>query len=92
MLACSLRDRRISRREYLVQKRAFLAGWAAWHVIEVTHDVLAPAARLIEKHGPRGFDAVHLSSALWIGNPTFACFDPRLRTAASAEHLAVVPK
>jgi len=91
VLARSMRERRISPREYQVAKKAFLADWPAWHVIEVTQTVLAPAARLIERHGIRGFDAMHLSSALWVGNPAFACFDARLRKAAAAEGLAVVP-
>jgi uncharacterized protein len=91
VLARSMRERRISPREYHVTKKAFLADWPAWHVIEVTQTVLAPAAGLIERHAIRGFDAVHLSSALWVGNPTFACFDARLRKAAVAEGLVVVP-
>jgi predicted nucleic acid-binding protein len=91
VLARSLRERRISRRDYLIQKRAFLADWPGWHVIGTAQAVLGPAARLIERHGLRGFDAVHLCSALWVGDPVFACFDSRLREAASAEGLPTAP-
>jgi hypothetical protein len=53
--------------------------------------VLAPAEKLIETHGLRGFDAVHLCAALWIGKPLFACFDARLRAAAQSAGLTPVP-
>jgi len=59
-------------------------------VVELTAEVLLKAARLIERHGLRALDAIHLCSALWIGEPAFACFDDRLRNAAAAEGLAVV--
>ena len=61
------------------------------HVVEVNREVLSPAEGFIEQHGLRGFDAVHLCCAIWIGKPVFACFDQRLREAARAEGLRVVP-
>lgn len=57
------------------------------HVVELTRAVVAPSARLIARHGLRGYDAVQLCSALWTGRPWFSCFDLRLRVAARAEGL-----
>lgn len=91
-LARVLRESRISRRTYRRKRIQFESGWAALHVVELSSEVLAPAAGLIEKHGLRGFDAVHLCSALWLDGPDFACFDRRLRSAARAEGLTPVPR
>ena len=90
-LARALREKRIARANYNRQMRAFQSDWNAVHVIELTPAVLARAPELIERHRLRGFDAIHLCSALWIGAPDFACFDTRLRDAAAAEGLTVLP-
>lgn len=91
LLARCFRERRISRGDYQRQRRTFLRDWNVLHVVELTSSSLAPAARIIERHALRGFDAVHLCSALSLGTPGFACFDSRLRKAAEAEGLDVVP-
>ena len=90
VLARCLRADRLSPAAYRVQKKAFLDDWTGMFVVELTAEVLSEAARLIERHGLRALDAIHLCSALWIGEPAFACFDDRLRNAAAAEGLAVV--
>ncbi len=87
VLARCQRDRRISPASYKTQKKAFLADWETFHIVELTAAVLSDAARQIERHALRGFAAIHLCSALWIGRPLFACFDDRLRDAAVAEGL-----
>ena len=81
----------------LCEKKAFLHDWDAMIVVELTPKVLSEAARLIESHGLRGLDAIHhldaihLCSAFWVGQPAFACFDDRLRNAATAEGLPLAP-
>ncbi len=90
-LARYWRDRRISHAQYRVQQLAFASDWSMLHATALTLAVLAPAGRLIELHALRAYDAVQLCSALWLGRPTFACFDDRLRRAAGAEGLAVAP-
>jgi len=92
MLLRSLREGRITHPVYRRQKRAFLADWETWHVVGLSQPLLAPVERLIERYGLRGFDAIHLCTALSIGRPEFACFDERLRAAAGAEGLPVVPE
>ncbi|HYL38084.1 MAG TPA: type II toxin-antitoxin system VapC family toxin [Bryobacteraceae bacterium] len=84
-----LRDRRISQASYKLQKKTLLADWNALHVVEATEAILSHAGPLIERHSLRGFDAIHLCSALWLGQPLFACFDDRLRNAAAAEGLSL---
>ncbi len=91
VLVRCLRARRLSSAAYKLQKKAFLDDWSALLVVEPTAEVLSDAASLIERHGLRGLDAIHLCSALWIGQPSFVCFDDRLRSAAEAEGLALTP-
>jgi predicted nucleic acid-binding protein len=63
-------------------------------VVELSLKVAKRAGELAEGRALRGFDAIHLASALEMGvltgsTPSFWCFDDRLRKAASAEGLAV---
>jgi predicted nucleic acid-binding protein len=82
---------RVSYAEVLSMRVSFLDDWNAMIVVELTAEVLLEAGRVIETHGLRGLDAIHLCSALWIGQPAFACFDDRLRGAAAAEGLTLAP-
>ena len=92
MLRRSVRERRLSTVRYQEQRRFFLADWKVLHVVSLTAAVLGPAEDLIERHGLRGYDAVQLCSALWIGRPVFGCFDQQLRRAAEGEGLRVAPE
>ena len=52
------------------------------------------AGDLAERRALRGFDAIHLASALEVEEltsavPSFCCFDDRLREAAAAEGLPI---
>jgi uncharacterized protein len=88
VLARCRRDNRISPAAYRSQKKAFLADWESLQIVELTAAVLSDADRHIERHALRGYDAIQLCSALWIGKPSFACFDHRLLNAALLEGLA----
>ena len=90
-LARAKRESRLSAAGYQALKRSFLRDWNGINIVDLASAVLAPAAALIERHALRGYDAVRLCSALWLGQPRVACFDLRLRHAAAAEGLAVVP-
>ena len=62
--------------------------------VELAHSVARRAGELAERHALRGFDAIHLASALELGHllgegPTFLAFDERLVRAAAAEELRV---
>ena len=91
VLSRSHREGRISARVYAGKKSDFLSDWTVLQVVELTEQVLERAADLIERHRPRGADAVHLRSALWLDLPDFAGFDARLSAGAEAEGLRIVP-
>jgi len=60
--------------------------WAEFNVVDVSEPLVRRAGNLAERHGLRGYDAVHLAAALELtragGEVTFGCFDERLRAAA----------
>lgn len=63
-------------------------------IVELSAKVAKRAGELAERRGLRGFDAIHLASALEVEDltgetPRFFCFDGPLRDAAAAEGLAV---
>jgi len=64
--------------------------------IELVPAVVRTAGDLAEVYGLRGFDSIHLASALWLKERSstplqFAVFDQRLRAGAGQAGLAVVP-
>jgi uncharacterized protein len=67
--------------------------WAAVRPVELTAAVERHAGRLASHHALRGADAVHLASALAIGEPglIMAVWDRRLHTGAIAAGLGVAP-
>jgi uncharacterized protein len=83
------RESRITRPAYRQQRARFESDWGALQIVEVTREVLRPCPLLVERYLLRGFDAIHLCSALWMERADFACFDERLRTAARGEGLAL---
>ena len=72
----------------------FKEDWEKYFVVEVSENVARLGGRLVEKHPLRGFDAIHLASALLLKERAnlevfFSCFDKRLKTAARAEGLII---
>lgn len=67
--------------------------WAAVRPVEFTAAVEQHAGRLAGKHALRGADAVHLASALAIGEPglVVAVWDRRLHAGMRAAGTAVAP-
>jgi uncharacterized protein len=70
----------------------FQMDWNGFIRVEVTDDLNEYIDNLVQKHFLRGFDAIHLASALVINekfsrNFFFACFDQRLNQAARSEGL-----
>jgi predicted nucleic acid-binding protein len=62
-------------------------------VIGIDDALACAAGDLAEKHGLRGYDAVHLASAIAIGDPdlVMATWDRDLGAAALGSGFAVVP-
>jgi predicted nucleic acid-binding protein len=90
-----LRERSLSKAQHDLACRQFERDWQGYLRVDLHDDVLLLARDLIRRHPLRGFDAVHLASALslarWLGEEiTFAAADDRLLHAARAEGLAVL--
>ncbi len=77
--------------------RLFHADWDDLAVLAVEPSTVEAAAALVREHDLRGFDAIHLATALgWqrqIGSPvTMATFDRRLWHSAQAAGLDAWPE
>lgn len=84
--------------ETLIRKTtgSFQQDWVTFIRVEVNDELKAYIDRVIERHPLRGFDAIHLASAIVIHESIsddflFACFDKRLARAAQSEGLEVFP-
>lgn len=65
-------------------------------IVELNESVARRAGELAERHALRGFDAIHLASALELGlltgsPPVFIAFDERQALAAAAEGIPGSP-
>ena len=88
--AGELREGELLQEEYSQIVEGFKEDWEKYFVVEVSENVARLGGRLVEKHPLRGFDAIHLASALLLKERAnlevfFSCFDKRLKTAARAE-------
>ena len=68
--------------------------WDRYALVELTAAVVRSAGELAEQHSLRGFDAIHLASALWLksahtGDLAFAAFDRTLTAGAKAAGLTI---
>jgi predicted nucleic acid-binding protein len=75
---------------------AFLKDWKSFIIVAVNEELNSSLRPLVLRHPLRGFDAIHLASALIlhkaaVGALRFACFDDRLLAAARAERLETMP-
>jgi len=82
----------LSERQYASTCRQFEHEWRAWIHIGLDDDVLGLARDLIRRHPLRGFDAIHLASALAFKTMldeelTVAAADAGLLNAARGERL-----
>jgi hypothetical protein len=73
---------------------AFESEWSAYDQILVDRETSAGIRRIVLRHALRGFDAIHLSAALWlrdqIGTVEFWVSDDHLIAAARKERFDVV--
>lgn len=88
-LAAAVRAARLTARQHTAAKSELELLIADLHIVEVAGDVVADAAELAETEGLRGYDAVHLASALMIGAAVFASADRPLCDAAARNGLHV---
>jgi predicted nucleic acid-binding protein len=92
-LAASGRNHDLDEDELAAANQSWEEYRAATRPVELTAAVERHAGQLASLHSLRGADAVHLASALAIGDPelVFAAWDQRLHAGARAVHLRVAP-
>jgi predicted nucleic acid-binding protein len=93
-LAAAVRQGRHTSEEHLIAVREFDTRWSNMTRVGIDDGLVLLAGDLVERHPLRGFDALHLASALTLEREssetvTFSAFDDRLLEAAAAEGLAL---
>ena len=81
-----------TRSEYKKIVSSLEADWKHLMALNVTKELVFSAGNLAEKHELRGFDAIHLASAIVLqqeisGSVLFSCSDRRLQLASQKEGL-----
>lgn len=85
----------LSDREYAETVAAFKRDFSSYILVPVNQSLNYSIEGLLSRHSLRGFDAIHLASAVIFAGlknngVRFACFDRTLNRAAAEEGLAVV--
>jgi predicted nucleic acid-binding protein len=88
------REKRTSAKRHRARVAQLDRDWDSYALVELTAAVARRAGALAEEHGLRGFDAIHLASALWLqsahsGDMQFSGFDERLDGAVRSAGLTV---
>lgn len=88
------RERGMTPVDYRTVIQDFDRDWESYFTVDVSEALVRMAGQLAEKHALRGYDAIHLASAVTIRQHgdqrvTFSCFDTRLRHAARREGLSI---
>lgn len=88
------RETRFSPSAYRQVLEAFLEDWARYVVVEVTDRLVRQAGELAAHRALRGYDALHLASALSLreqvaSKVSFLAFDQALVQAARRENLHI---
>ena len=89
------RERDVSVRDYRDLLQDFDHDWESYFIVDVSDVLIKLAGRLADKHALRGYDAVHLASAVTVRRQgdrpvSFSCFDARLSRAARREGLKTI--
>lgn len=90
------RDARLSAQAYRHVVEAFVEDWPRYITVEVTDRLVKDAGELAARRALRGYDALHLASALILrrqmsSGVTFLAFDRELMVAAKREALRIHP-
>ena len=92
-LARARRAQRLTETSHRAVVAAFEDLWTGFAAVEVTDPLVRQAGDLAEQHALRGFDAIHLASALVLQRQSshsvsFSAWDETLMRAALVEGLA----
>ncbi len=88
-LAAAARGQRLSTAQLNVAKTELAAFVDDLHLVEVTAEIIASAAQLAEAESLRGYDAVHLAAALFVGAAVLTSADRALCEAAGRQGLHI---
>jgi uncharacterized protein len=88
------RERGVGPKDYRNIVQNLDNDWESYFVVDISDTLVKMAGQLAEKHALRGYDAIHLASALTLRREgdqpvAFSCFDGRLSVAAHREGLKV---
>jgi predicted nucleic acid-binding protein len=94
-LARRRREGDLSEKDYTDACRQFEGDWRAYVRVDLRDEVLVLARDLIRRHPLRGYDSVHLASAIALSKGleekvTFLAADVRLLRAARSEKLRAI--
>jgi predicted nucleic acid-binding protein len=86
------RERAVTPRDYHTIVQDFADDWETFFIVDVSEALTKRAAQLAERFALRGYDAIHLASAVIVGEQgaqavRFACFDEKLSRAARRQGL-----
>lgn len=89
------RERAVTPRDYRTMVQDFDDDWDSFFVVDVSPTLIKRAGQLAETFALRGYDAVHLASAVIVSEEgdqavMFACFDDKLARAARRQGLTVL--
>ena len=92
-LAAACRSHDLSEEDLDTAEQAWERYWASVRPVELTAAVEQRAGQLARTHALRGADAVHLASALALGDPDLivAVWDRRLHAGATRAQLQIAP-
>jgi len=89
------RERGLTPKDYRTVVQDFEDDWESYFIVDASSALVKWAGDLAEKHALRGYDAIHLASALTLLNEAdrsviFSCFDSRLSSAGRREGLKII--
>jgi uncharacterized protein len=89
------RERGVGPKDYRNILQNFDNDWESYFVVDISEALVKMAAQLAAKHALRGYDAIHLASAVTLRREgdqpvAFSCFDGRLFLAARGEGLKII--
>jgi predicted nucleic acid-binding protein len=90
------REAKLPKSSFTVLVESFKRDWASFHRVELTDDLNEFIDKLVRYYPLRGFDAIHLASALVVHQKLeedflFLCFDEQLLRFAKKEGLNTSP-
>ncbi len=92
-IAAAVRSRRMLSREARKAVDILNQLWPSFDRVSALEDLVQHAGGLAERRALRGFDAIHLASAIALGSGVvLASWDRDLLRAARTERLAIAPR